>query len=272
MNKDRIYLVGAILSILVISIVVIRTHPVNPNANYIGPEGEYVPPSKIDSKYDAQGATYVSMVNSSEMSCPGVSSNQNSTIGTPINTKGAYAGMKGTPLFSYYLFTAEELGKADKISDPIGALGLQGDIKYKTIAEINGSRTSTTYADGTYEIIAPFDYEFLDYYNMLDTKITIVNFTGNLKIEINNYSNLWCAGRPGTVTIEPGVSKEISWENHDGHHQTFIGSSDRCKISSGKAGSLLAYGNDNTAISIYYKDASGSWKDATWDNIYPRSK
>lgn len=260
--KDKIILGAAIISALII-FVIFAANKVNSDPNAFS-TGAYYTPRMTTKVGDNEGNSWSNFAAGNSLECPGIGNTKPAC--TPISMNGA---TKYT-IIQYFPLTMEELGLTTNVvtlNTAQSVLNLQ-DVNNTILGDITGLQLVPMHSDNDdyYEIIAPFAFSF-DCSNLDEDRrcITIVSSNRQVKIELNNVANWFCAGPVGTPTVYKNSGDDIScnWFDHGDHHATIIGSSKNANKSGGGAGDLIAYGDKSTTMTLSVIE-NGQWVMKSW--------
>lgn len=249
--KDRIYMVLALLGFVVICIVFVNNYDTTGRDARDFEVGAYYSPTRSQRSESAY-EIYQQIAGTRSITCPETS--LSSFSGMALNI-GTMYGNSTRSLYdcAYWMFPLS-------ISNPDG--GFATTDKWAEVLKINknassGCAVSSLYThleDGidTFEIIAPFDFDFVNYNTDGTNSIIIRNKRNNCRVTFGNVANWFCAGPVGTtMTVGKNVENTVkTWEEHNGAHQTVIGNTNNAKIQSGSAGQILGYATPSTTVTI----------------------
>ncbi len=226
------------IAVFAIIILYIWINPKQPK-EAIYSAGDYYETAVQDSEAIDLAEMYNSYTEGYKSACPVV---------TPLKEEhlSDYSGVFTTGKQSLCGFTYMPAQDAIKMVDAkkLDAYDASEGISISAIAKSKdyaGSSAKIKY----YTIIAPFTFSFVNSNTDEDTSIVIESKHGNVKMEVTNILNWYCAGSPGTNTYEGSLSYD--WEEHQKHHQTHIGGSSK-QVNSGSAGVVLGYAGEDSKI------------------------
>ena len=249
--KDRIYMVLALLGFVVISVVFVKNYDKTGRDARDFEIGAYYSPSRSQRSESAY-EIYQQIAGTRSITCPETS--LSSFSGMALNI-GTMYGSSTRSLYdcTYWMFPLS-------ISNPEG--GFATTDKWAEVLKINKNMQSGCTVESLYshlesdidgfEIIAPFDFDFVNYNTDGTNSIIIKNKRNNCRITFGNISNWFCAGPVGTtMTVGKNVENTVkTWEEHNSFHQTIIGNTNNAKIQSGSAGQIIGYANTGTTVTI----------------------
>lgn len=275
--KDKLILGFAFLCAIIIFVVVIVNRP-NSDPNMFT-SGSYYTPRTTTRVGLNEGNSWSNFARGNKLECVGLSNT--TPEGTAISMNGAtkYTIIQFFPLtmealnLSTNVVTINTAQSVLKLTDVVNArLGDTTELQLvPTMTEDSHSRSNEDKSDdgGRYEILAPFAFTF-DCSNVDDdrTTLSIVSTNRQIKIVFENISNWFCAGPINTPTVYMNAGEDVTcnWGDHGDHHATIIGYSKNAEKTGGSAGDLIAYGSNNTKMSLYVVE-NGQWVKRSWYGI-----
>lgn len=268
--KDKLLLGGAVLCAIII-FVVFAANKANSDPNQFT-TGSYYTPRNTTKVGANEGNSWSNFANGNKLECAGIA-NTNAEC-TPISINGATK----YKIIQYFPLTMEELGLTTNVATMNtiqSVLNLQ-DVAGSKLGDSTGCQLVPMHSvtDGSnkgdyYEIVAPFAFTF-DCSNVDEDRrsITIVSSNRQVKLRLDNVANWFCAGPVGTETVYMNAGDDVTceWIDHGEHHATIIGSSKNADKSGGSAGDLIAYGNDETTMTLMVVE-NGQWVTKSWYGI-----
>lgn len=259
--KDKLLLGGAVLCAIII-FVVFAANKVNSDPNSFV-TGSYYTPKYTTKIGQNEGSSWSNFASGNKLECEGISNT------TPTETTITINGATKYKIIQYFPFTMESLG----IETNIATINtIQSTLKLTdAVNTTRGECTDLEVPAGIeyYEIVAPFAFTF-DCSNIDEdrTTLTIVSSNRQVKLVFTNIANWFCAGPVGTMTIYKNAGSDVrcEWIQHGDHHASIIGSSKNANKNGGSAGDLIAYGQEETKMTLYVVE-NGQWVEKSWYGI-----
>lgn len=269
--KDRLYMVLAFIGFIILAIVTIMNYDIKQDEKPFA-VGDFYTPQTVRSYVESSVNLYAQMTGRRERTCPEpgmhLSTYTKKTITSLFNAneRNAYG-------VSYMFILCKDMSTNEVQVSPtfIDRNNIADELNADS-GKLNSTSGGTLISsvwdfsdDSLYiEIIAPFQFTFLNINTTDNDTIQILNSSANCRITFDNVANWYCAGPPGTqwLTGSGTAANSTDWIDHgvqrvneDGTkvnaaHCTVVGKTSNADVKGGIAGSVIGYADVNTTVTI----------------------